>query len=299
MRPGAGDTVLCSGTLRTGIPFRERLAAAEAGGFSGISLWGRDYQVARDEGLSDLDIRLLLADHGLSVAELDPCLVVASRVRPRCISRPSSIQSRSSVSASESCSPWPSRGGPLAQRGRRLRGRVVPRRGGGGLRRAVRPRGGPRPARPSGVPAVVEDPRSGDGLAGRPCGRSAQRRHHARRLALLPERSRRRAPPLHSGCVHPRRAAVRRAAAPEPEPLHATLHERLLPGAGELALRTPAGRSRERPARRRRSASRCSPTSCTPWTPKRRAVGRRIAARAARTRGIVAPARVGPQARAR
>jgi sugar phosphate isomerase/epimerase len=33
---------------------------------------GRDYQVARDEGLRDEDIRLLLADHGLSVGELDP-----------------------------------------------------------------------------------------------------------------------------------------------------------------------------------------------------------------------------------
>jgi len=69
---GAGDIVLCSGTLRTGISFRERVAGAKAGGFSGISLWGRDYQMARDEGLSDRDIRLLLADHGLSVAELDP-----------------------------------------------------------------------------------------------------------------------------------------------------------------------------------------------------------------------------------
>jgi sugar phosphate isomerase/epimerase len=72
MTLGAGDTVLCSGTIRTGISFRERLTAARAGSFTGLSLWGRDYQVARDEGLSDRDIRLLLADHGLSVAELDP-----------------------------------------------------------------------------------------------------------------------------------------------------------------------------------------------------------------------------------
>ncbi len=69
---GACDTVLCSGTLRTGITLRERIAAAQAGGFSRISLWGRDYQVARDEGLSDRDIRLLLTDHGLSVGEFDP-----------------------------------------------------------------------------------------------------------------------------------------------------------------------------------------------------------------------------------
>jgi sugar phosphate isomerase/epimerase len=72
MTLGAADTVLCSGTLGAGISFRERLAAAQAGGFSGLSLWGRDYQAARDEGLSDQDIRLLLADHGMSVAELDP-----------------------------------------------------------------------------------------------------------------------------------------------------------------------------------------------------------------------------------
>jgi sugar phosphate isomerase/epimerase len=69
---GPDDLVLCSGTLPRGVPFRERLAAAVAGGFAGISLWGRDYQGARDEGLSDADIRALLADHGLAVAELDP-----------------------------------------------------------------------------------------------------------------------------------------------------------------------------------------------------------------------------------
>ena len=72
MTLGAGETVLCSGTLRAGVPFRERVAAAAAGGFSAISLWGRDYQVARDEGLRDRDIALLLDDHGLSVGELDP-----------------------------------------------------------------------------------------------------------------------------------------------------------------------------------------------------------------------------------
>jgi sugar phosphate isomerase/epimerase len=80
----AGDTVLCSGTLRRGASLRERVAAARAGGFSGISLWGRDYRGAREEGFSDADIRLLLADHGLSVAELDPSwwwLPGASEVR--------------------------------------------------------------------------------------------------------------------------------------------------------------------------------------------------------------------------
>ena len=72
MTPDGGDSVLCSGTLGSGASFRERVAAARTGAFSAISLWGRDYQAARDEGLSDGDIRLLLADNGLFVAELDP-----------------------------------------------------------------------------------------------------------------------------------------------------------------------------------------------------------------------------------
>jgi sugar phosphate isomerase/epimerase len=72
MTLGAGDSILCSGTLRADITFGERIAAAESGGFTGMSLWGRDYQKALDEGLGDGDIRLLLADHGLSVGELDP-----------------------------------------------------------------------------------------------------------------------------------------------------------------------------------------------------------------------------------
>jgi len=72
MALGNGDLVLCSGTLRRGVPFRERLAAATAGGFTGISLWGRDYWEARREGYSDPDLRNLLDDHGLQVAELDP-----------------------------------------------------------------------------------------------------------------------------------------------------------------------------------------------------------------------------------
>ena len=68
----ADDLVLCSGTLRRGIPFAERLAAASGAGFDAISLWGRDYAAARSEGLSDADLRLMLDDHGLAVGELDP-----------------------------------------------------------------------------------------------------------------------------------------------------------------------------------------------------------------------------------
>jgi sugar phosphate isomerase/epimerase len=66
------ELVLCSGTLRRGVPFAERVAAAASAGFAGISVWGRDYAAARAEGLTDEDLRLMLADHGLFVAELDP-----------------------------------------------------------------------------------------------------------------------------------------------------------------------------------------------------------------------------------
>jgi sugar phosphate isomerase/epimerase len=69
---GPDDLVLCSGTLRRGIPFAERLSAASAAGFTAVSLWGRDYGAARAEGLSDADLRLMLDDHGLGVAEVDP-----------------------------------------------------------------------------------------------------------------------------------------------------------------------------------------------------------------------------------
>jgi sugar phosphate isomerase/epimerase len=54
---GADDLVLCSGTLRRGLPFAERLDAASGATFDAISLWGRDYAAARAEGLSDADMR--------------------------------------------------------------------------------------------------------------------------------------------------------------------------------------------------------------------------------------------------
>ncbi len=69
---GPDDLVLCSGTLARETPFRERLDAAAGAGYRGVSLWGRDYQAALDEGYSDADLVALLDDHGLAVAELDP-----------------------------------------------------------------------------------------------------------------------------------------------------------------------------------------------------------------------------------
>jgi sugar phosphate isomerase/epimerase len=72
MTLGPNDLVLCSGTLPRHTTFSERIDAAVSGGFAGVSLWGRDYWGARREGHSDADIRARLADHGLAVAELDP-----------------------------------------------------------------------------------------------------------------------------------------------------------------------------------------------------------------------------------
>jgi sugar phosphate isomerase/epimerase len=69
---GRDDVVLCAGTLLpTGIA--ERAKAAQAAGYTGVSLWMADVHRARAEGMRDADIRALLDDHGLEIAELD-CL---------------------------------------------------------------------------------------------------------------------------------------------------------------------------------------------------------------------------------
>jgi sugar phosphate isomerase/epimerase len=69
---GRRDLVLCSGTLARRTSFLERLQGASGAGFTAISLWGRDYRAARLEGHSDADLRSMVDDHGLAVAELDP-----------------------------------------------------------------------------------------------------------------------------------------------------------------------------------------------------------------------------------
>ena len=69
---GPGDLVLCAGTLPRETPWTERLAAASSAGFTGLSVWAREYEAARRNGWTDADLRAQLADHGLSVAELDP-----------------------------------------------------------------------------------------------------------------------------------------------------------------------------------------------------------------------------------
>ncbi len=65
--------VLCGGTL-LGASFRELVEAAAAGGFDAVTLWPRHYRSGRDAGMSDADLRALLADHGLVVADLDSLL---------------------------------------------------------------------------------------------------------------------------------------------------------------------------------------------------------------------------------
>lgn len=67
---GPDDTVLCTATMGFGA-LREFAEAAGSAGFSAISLSGGDYKSARAAGLSDADIRSLLADNNLRVAELD------------------------------------------------------------------------------------------------------------------------------------------------------------------------------------------------------------------------------------
>ncbi len=70
---GPSDLVLCSGTL-INASFREMVDAAVAGGYQAISMWPKDYHGARSAGLSNADIKAILADNGLEIAELDPLL---------------------------------------------------------------------------------------------------------------------------------------------------------------------------------------------------------------------------------
>jgi sugar phosphate isomerase/epimerase len=72
MALGPDALVLCSGTLPFDTSLPDRLDAAVAGGFDGLSLWARDVERARADGFRDADIRLMFADHGVEVAELDP-----------------------------------------------------------------------------------------------------------------------------------------------------------------------------------------------------------------------------------
>jgi sugar phosphate isomerase/epimerase len=64
-----GDLYLCA-SMVDAAPFEERLAAASAAGYTGIGLRPTHYRAARASGLSDADLRAMLAGHGLEVLEL-------------------------------------------------------------------------------------------------------------------------------------------------------------------------------------------------------------------------------------
>lgn len=70
---GFGDLVLCAGTVPAS-GLAERIAAAAEAGFAGVSLFPHDYHRARAAGLSDADLRALLRDHSVAIAEIDPLL---------------------------------------------------------------------------------------------------------------------------------------------------------------------------------------------------------------------------------
>jgi sugar phosphate isomerase/epimerase len=76
------DLILCSGTL-LGHPLRAKIRAAAEAGYAGITLWPDDVAQAHAEGLSDDDIRKLLADHGQVVVDMDPLLDWTPEAKPR------------------------------------------------------------------------------------------------------------------------------------------------------------------------------------------------------------------------
>lgn len=67
------DWVLCTGTLRDGT-LPEKIRAASAAGFRGLSVRPHEYVSARADGWSDADLIALLDDCNIAVAELDPIM---------------------------------------------------------------------------------------------------------------------------------------------------------------------------------------------------------------------------------
>ena len=71
VRPlGADDLVLCSGTIRRA-PFDVTVRVAATVGFQGVSIYYDEYLSAHAAGWSDADLRALLDDHDMAVAEVD------------------------------------------------------------------------------------------------------------------------------------------------------------------------------------------------------------------------------------
>ena len=69
----ASSIVFCSGTL-LGRPLADKIEAAVAGGFDGITLFPQDVQDAHAAGWSDAEIGRRISDAGLQVEALDPFL---------------------------------------------------------------------------------------------------------------------------------------------------------------------------------------------------------------------------------
>lgn len=67
------DLILCAGTLRHA-GFVELCDAARAGGFDGVSLYPTHVRRAQAAGLGFSDMREVLGERGLGVADLDPLL---------------------------------------------------------------------------------------------------------------------------------------------------------------------------------------------------------------------------------
>jgi sugar phosphate isomerase/epimerase len=64
-----GNLFLCASTIdRAG--FRERVAAARAGGYTGIGMRPGHHERAAAEGFTDADLRAMLADAGLELVEI-------------------------------------------------------------------------------------------------------------------------------------------------------------------------------------------------------------------------------------
>ena len=63
--------VMATQTVPPGTTLADRVAAAVAGGYTGIGMRPRDRQEALAAGLSDADARAILDDHGVALVELE------------------------------------------------------------------------------------------------------------------------------------------------------------------------------------------------------------------------------------
>lgn len=77
------DSLVFNTTNILGGGVREIVAAAVAGEYQAISIWPQDVAKAREEGLSMADVKALLDDHGLVVADVDCLLGWTEGAMPR------------------------------------------------------------------------------------------------------------------------------------------------------------------------------------------------------------------------